>query len=189
MLLPTVSRFTVFQSCTQKLWDLYKKAQMNWTAEEIDLGTDMDDWERLTDNERHFITYILAFFAGSDGIVNENIDLNFASEVQWPEARCFYSYQEHNECVHEETYSLLIDKFIKDDAEKNQLFNDRYYPLHQRQSAMGFELFRQGRSFGERYGVRVRRRYLLLRCVLCHFLAQETWIDERSLILERAHLA
>ena len=152
MLLPTVSRFTVFPIKHPKLWDLYKKAQMsNWTAEEIDLGTDMDDWERLTDNERHFIKYILAFFAGSDGIVNENLDLNFASEVQWPEARCFYAYQEHNECVHGETYSLLIDKLIKCDAEKSQLFNAiETIPCIKEKAQWALNYFDKSRSFGER---------------------------------------
>ena len=124
MLLPNLNRFTVFPIKHPKLWDLYKKAQMStWTAEEIDLSTDIDDWEKkLNDNERHFIKYILAFFAGSDGIVNENIDLNFASEVQYSEARCFFAFQEHIECVHGETYSKLIDKYIRDDEEKNKLF-------------------------------------------------------------------
>ena len=94
----------------------------NWTAEEVDLSKDMDDWKTLNDNEQKFIKYILAFFAGSDGIVFENINNNFADEVQISEARSFYAYQCHNEMVHGETYSKLIDKYIKDGAEKKQLF-------------------------------------------------------------------
>jgi ribonucleotide reductase beta subunit family protein with ferritin-like domain len=123
MLLPTMNRFTVFPIEHENLWVLYKKAQMsNWTAEEIDVSADMEDWKALSDNERHFIKYILAFFAGSDGIVFENINNNFADEVQYTEARSFYAYQCHNEMVHGETYSKLIDKYIRDGAEKKSLF-------------------------------------------------------------------
>lgn len=117
------NRFTVFPLKHHNLWDLYKKAQMsNWTAEEIDLSKDIDDWNTLSDNEQHFIKHILAFFAASDGIVFENISVNFAQEVQVPEARSFYAYQEHNEMVHGETYSLLIDKYITDPVEKDTIF-------------------------------------------------------------------
>ena len=124
MLLPTMKRFTIFPIEHENLWILYKKAQMsNWTAEEIDTSADMDDWKSLSDNERHFIKYILAFFAGSDGIVFENINNNFADEVQSTEARSFYAYQVHNEMVHGETYSKLIDKYIRDDHEKRNLLD------------------------------------------------------------------
>lgn len=99
-----------------------QKAQMsNWTAEEVDVSADMDDWNKLSENERHFVKYILAFFAGSDGIVFENINNNFADEVQYTEARSFYAYQVHNEMVHGETYSKLIDKYIRDGSEKTRL--------------------------------------------------------------------
>ena len=108
----TLDRFTVFPLQYPELWELYKKAQMsNWTAEEVDLSKDLDDWGTLNDNERKFIKYILAFFAGSDGIVFENINNNFADEVQISEARSFYAYQSHNEMIHGETYSKLIDKY------------------------------------------------------------------------------
>ena len=124
MLLPTMKRFTIFPIEHENLWILYKKAQMsNWTAEEIDTSADMDDWKSLSDNERHFIKYILAFFAGSDGIVFENINNNFADEVQYTEACSFYAYQVHNEMVHGETYSKLIDKYIRDDHEKRNLLD------------------------------------------------------------------
>ena len=117
------NRFTIFPLKYHNLWELYKKAQhSNWTAEEIDYSSDMNDWKSLTDNERHFIKYILAFFAASDGIVFENISVNFASEIQIPEARAFYAYQEHNEMVHGETYSLLIDRYISDITEKDKIF-------------------------------------------------------------------
>jgi ribonucleotide reductase beta subunit family protein with ferritin-like domain/glutaredoxin len=116
-------RFTIFPLKYHNLWDLYKKAQMtNWTAEEIDLNADMNDWNSMTSDEQHFIKHILAFFAASDGIVCENININFSKEIQIPEARSFYAYQEHNEMVHGETYSLLIDKYITDHEEKDKIF-------------------------------------------------------------------
>ena len=117
------NRFTVFPIRYPHLWELYKNAQMsNWTAEEIDLAKDMDDWNSMTKDERHFVKYILAFFASSDGIVFENLNMNFAKEVQLSEARSFYAYQEHNEMVHGETYSLLIEKYITDPVEKEETF-------------------------------------------------------------------
>ena len=117
------NRFTVFPLRYHNLWELYKKSQMsNWTAEEIDLSKDMEDWDNCTKDERHFIKYILAFFAASDGIVFENISVNFSQEVQIPEARSFYAYQGHNEMVHGETYSLLIEKYITDPVEKDETF-------------------------------------------------------------------
>jgi ribonucleotide reductase beta subunit family protein with ferritin-like domain/glutaredoxin len=117
------NRFTVFPLKYPHLWDLYKKSQMsNWTAEEIDLAKDMDDWTTLSKDEQHFVKYILAFFASSDGIVFENLSVNFAKEVQISEARSFYAYQEHNEMVHGETYSLLIEKYITDPTEKDETF-------------------------------------------------------------------
>ncbi len=117
------NRFTTFPIKYDNLWQLYKKAQhSNWTAEEIDYSADENDWKSLNENEQHFIKHILAFFAASDGIVFENINVNFADEVQVPEARAFYAYQGHNEMVHGETYSLLIDKYIKDPIEKDRIF-------------------------------------------------------------------
>jgi ribonucleotide reductase beta subunit family protein with ferritin-like domain/glutaredoxin len=117
------NRFTIFPIRHPNLWAMYKKAQMsNWTAEEIDFSKDLDDWNSMNENEQKFIKYILAFFAASDGIVFENLNTNFVSEVQVPEARSFYAYQQHNEMVHGETYSLLIDKYVKDPSEKDRLF-------------------------------------------------------------------
>ena len=119
----TSDRFTTFPIQYPDLWALYKKAVGSfWTAEEIDLGSDMKDWEKLTSDEKYFIKMILAFFAASDGIVFENIDLNFGSEVQISEARAFYAYQGFNEAIHGETYSLMIDKLAADKAEKTMLF-------------------------------------------------------------------
>ena len=104
---------------------MYKKAEASfWTAEEIDLCHDMKDWEqKLNDKERHFISTVLAFFAASDGIVNENLAQNFATEVQWAEARCFYGFQIAIENIHSEVYSLLIDTYIRDQTKKAECLN------------------------------------------------------------------
>ncbi len=118
-------RFVLFPIVHDDIWAFYKKAEASfWTAEEIDLDSDRVDWERkLNDNERHFIKHILAFFAASDGIVNENLAENFLSEVQYTEAKFFYGFQISIENIHSETYSLLIDTLVQDKAEKNTLFN------------------------------------------------------------------
>ena len=123
ILKPTTGRFTTFPIRYPDLWALYKKAVGSfWTAEEIDLAGDLKDWDTLKPDEQHFIKMVLAFFAASDGIVFENIDLNFGSEVQISEARAFYAYQGFNESIHGETYSLMIDKLVQDKAEKDRLF-------------------------------------------------------------------
>jgi ribonucleoside-diphosphate reductase beta chain len=119
------NRFVLFPIQHDDIWSFYKKAEASfWTAEEIDLSPDLIDWEhKLTDDERHFVKHILAFFAASDGIVNENLAENFLSEVQYTEAKFFYGFQVAIENIHSETYSLLIDTYIKDSADKNHLFN------------------------------------------------------------------
>jgi ribonucleoside-diphosphate reductase beta chain len=118
-------RFVLFPIKHNDIWQFYKQAEASfWTAEEIDLSADLVDWnEKLNDDERHFIKHVLAFFAASDGIVNENLAVNFMNEVQYPEARCFYGFQIMMENIHSETYSLLIDTYIKDTAEKTRLFH------------------------------------------------------------------
>merc|ERR1711935_66992 len=117
-------RFVILPIQYGDIWQMYKKAQASfWTAEEIDLASDLRDWEGLKDDERHFIKHVLAFFAASDGIVNENLVERFMQEVQIPEARCFYGFQVAMENIHSETYSLLIDTYIKDPAERTMLFN------------------------------------------------------------------
>lgn len=124
MLRPNLSRFVLFPIQHPKLWEFYKKAEASfWTTAEIDLQHDTADWESLQPGERHFITHVLAFFAASDGIVNENLCERFAAEIQLPEARCFYGFQIAMENIHSETYSLLIDHYCKDPAERNRLFN------------------------------------------------------------------
>lgn len=118
-------RFVIFPIKHQDIWEWYKKQEACiWTAEEIDLHTDLNDWNnKLNEDEKYFIKHILAFFAASDGIVNENLAENFVSEVQYPEAKFFYGFQLMMENIHSETYSLLIDTYVKDEAEKNELFH------------------------------------------------------------------
>ena len=124
MLQENMNRFVLFPIQHAEIWEMYKlHAAAFWTAEEIDLAEDAKDWKKLNDNERHFLKHVLAFFAASDGIVNENLVTNFADEVQWPEARCFYGFQIMMENIHAETYSLLIDAYIDDPNEKDHLFN------------------------------------------------------------------
>jgi len=117
-------RFTLFPISHPDIWKFYKQAVASfWTAEEIDLSQDIEDWEnKLTDDERHFITMVLAFFAGADGIVMENLSERFSRDVTIPEARCFYAFQNAMEGIHTETYSLLIDAYVKSTEEKERLF-------------------------------------------------------------------
>tara|TARA_B110000046_G_scaffold184078_1_gene221676 strand:- start:550 stop:1569 length:1020 start_codon:yes stop_codon:yes gene_type:complete len=119
------NRFVLFPIQHDDIWSFYKRAEASfWTAEEIDLSPDLIDWEnKLNDDEKHFIKHVLAFFAASDGIVNENLAENFLAEVQYTEAKFFYGFQISMENVHSETYSLLIDSYIKDTDEKKHLFN------------------------------------------------------------------
>ena len=118
------NRFVIFPIEHPDLWDLYKKQQACiWTAEEIDLAQDLNDWRNiLNEDEKYFVKNILAFFAASDGIVNENLAENFVKEVQYTEAKFFYGFQIMMENIHSETYSLLIDSYIQDPEEKDKLF-------------------------------------------------------------------
>lgn len=118
------ARFVLFPIQYDTTWQFYKKAEASfWTAEEIDLSQDIADWQKLSANEKYFISNVLAFFAGSDGIVNENLAMRFMNDVQIPEARCFYGFQIAIENIHAETYSLLIDSYIKDPTERARLLN------------------------------------------------------------------
>lgn len=119
------NRFVLFPIEHNDIWEIYKKAEASfWTAEEIDLHQDLSDWEnKLTADEQYFIKHILAFFAASDGIVNENLAENFVNEVQYTEVKFFYGFQIMMENIHSETYSLLIDTYVKDKVERNKLFN------------------------------------------------------------------
>ncbi|KIA87230.1 MULTISPECIES: ribonucleotide-diphosphate reductase subunit beta [unclassified Flavobacterium] len=119
------NRFVIFPIKHHDIWEFYKSMEASfWTAEEIDLSQDLNDWNnKLSDEERYFVKHILAFFAASDGIVNENLAENFVNEVQYAEAKFFYGFQIMMENIHSETYSLLIDTYVKDEAEKDELFN------------------------------------------------------------------
>lgn len=136
-----------------KLWEFYKKAEASfWTAEELDLAHDLKDWAGLKEGERHFVKHVLAFFAASDGIVNENLVTNFAREVQATEARCFYGFQQAIENIHSEVYSLLIDTYIKDATEKTRLFNAlETIPCVKRKAEWAFKYANQrNATFAER---------------------------------------
>merc|ERR1712047_96917 len=118
LLMENPRRFVILPIQYGDIWQMYKKAEASfWTAEEVDLSKDVKDWER------YFVSHVLAFFAASDGIVNENLVERFMKEVQVPEARCFYGFQIAMENIHSEMYSLLIDTYIKDPAERSKLFN------------------------------------------------------------------
>jgi len=124
LLAPNPRRFVLFPIQYGKIWDLYKEAEASfWPVEEVDLGDDLTHWHKLTDNERFFISHVLAFFAASDGIVTENLATRFMKEVTIPEARCFYGFQIAIENIHSEMYSLLIDTYISNAQEKDRLFN------------------------------------------------------------------
>ncbi|KNC76390.1 ribonucleoside-diphosphate reductase subunit M2 [Sphaeroforma arctica JP610] len=117
-------RFVLFPIQYQEIWQMYKKAEASfWTVEEVDLSRDLADWQNLKDGERHFLSHVLAFFAASDGIVNENLLERFSGEVQIAEARCFYGFQIAIENIHSEMYSTLIETYVRDPREKDNLFN------------------------------------------------------------------
>ncbi|KIM25498.1 hypothetical protein M408DRAFT_74108 [Serendipita vermifera MAFF 305830] len=147
-------RFVLFPIQYHEIWQMYKKAEASfWTAEEMDLSKDLHDWEnKLNDNERHFISHVLAFFAASDGIVNENLVERFSGEVQAAEARCFYGFQIMMENIHSETYSLLIDTYIKDAAQREYLFDAiENIPCIKRKADWALKWISDRRStFGER---------------------------------------
>ncbi|KAL2509019.1 Ribonucleoside-diphosphate reductase small chain A [Forsythia ovata] len=124
ILMEQSQRFCMFPIRYPQLWEMYKKAEASfWTAEEVDLSQDVQQWEALSKSEKHFISHVLAFFAASDGIVLENLAARFLNDVQIPEARAFYGFQMAMENIHSEMYSLLLETYIKDSEEKNRLFN------------------------------------------------------------------
>jgi ribonucleotide reductase beta subunit family protein with ferritin-like domain len=131
---------------------MYKKHEASfWTAEEIDLAQDLKDWDSLADGERHFIKHILAFFAASDGIVNENLAGNFSTEIQIPEARAFYGFQMAMENIHSETYSLLIEQYIRDPEEKEQVFDAiNTMPAVREKAEWAVQWMNETSSFAER---------------------------------------
>ena len=148
MLKESLDRFVLFPIEHNEVWEMYKKhAASFWTAEEIDLAEDAKDWASLSNDERHFLKHVLAFFAASDGIVNENLVVNFANEVQWAEARTFYGFQIMMENIHAETYSLLIDTYIKDPNEKDHLFKAlETVPSVEKKGQVGIKVARSKKS-------------------------------------------
>jgi ribonucleotide reductase beta subunit family protein with ferritin-like domain len=152
ILAPNEDRFVLFPIKYNSVFEMYKNHMaVFWTAEEIDLGADLADWEKLNKDEQHFIKHVLAFFAASDGIVNENLALRFYNDVQIPEARCFYGFQIAMENIHSETYSLLIDTYVKDPTEKDQLFHAvTHFPFVEKKAAWAMKWMASKRSFAER---------------------------------------
>lgn len=147
------NRFVLFPIQHPAVWDMYKKAEASfWTAEEIDLASDLPDWDnKLNDNERHFIKHVLAFFAASDGIVLENLVSRFTNEVQIPEARCFYGFQIAIENIHSETYSLLIDTYIRDSVEKTSLLQAiDTIPIVKKKAEWAMDYIASGEDFATR---------------------------------------
>lgn len=137
------NRFVIFPIKHHDIWEFYKSMEASfWTAEEIDLSQDLNDWNnKLNEDERYFIKHILAFFAASDGIVNENLAENFVNEVQYAEAKFFYGFQIMMENIHSETYSLLIDTYVKDETEKDELFNAlEVFPAIKKKSRLGLKM-------------------------------------------------
>jgi|UniRef100_A0A6C0DX75 ribonucleotide reductase beta subunit family protein with ferritin-like domain len=148
LLTPDDNRFVMFPIKDQDIWKMYKKqVECFWRAEEIDLSKDMNNWESLNLDEKHFISMILAFFAASDGIVLENLAVRFMGDVQLAEARAFYGFQIAMENIHSETYSLLIDTYIKNDVEKSRLFSAiDHFPCIKKKSDWAQKWIKDNRS-------------------------------------------
>merc|ERR1712039_1093006 len=146
------NRWVLFPIEYPAIYEMYKKHEASfWTAEEIDLAQDSKDWDTLTDQERHFVKHILAFFAASDGIVLENLGARFSTEIQIPEARAFYGFQMAMENIHSETYSLLIEQYIRDPAEKEKVFDAIHtMPAVQEKAQWAIQWMQKENSFAER---------------------------------------
>merc|ERR1719221_164692 len=145
-------RWVMFPIQYNEIWEMYKKHEASfWTAEEVDLSQDSKDWEKLTDAEQHFVKHVLAFFAASDGIVLENLASRFSTEIQLPEARAFYGFQMAMENIHSETYSLLIEQYIRDPVEKDAIFDAiQTMPAVQQKAAWAVQWMNDDNCFAER---------------------------------------
>jgi len=152
LLMDNPNRWVMFPIQYPAVWEMYKKHEASfWTAEEIDLSQDTKDWDKLSDSETHFIKHVLAFFAASDGIVLENLASQFATEVQIPEARAFYGFQMAMENIHSETYSLLIEQYIRDPAEKEKIFDAIHtMPAVREKAEWAVQWMQKENSFAER---------------------------------------
>ena len=152
LLVENPKRFVMFPIQYPQVWEMYKKHEASfWTAEEVDLSQDNKDWDTLAESEQHFIKHVLAFFAASDGVVNENLLEQFSTEVQIPEARAFYGFQIAMENIHSETYSLLIEQYIKDPVEKDHVFDAMHtMPAVQEKARWALQWMNRENSFAER---------------------------------------
>jgi ribonucleotide reductase beta subunit family protein with ferritin-like domain len=164
---------------------MYKKAEASfWTTEEIDLSADAVDWERLSRNEQHFISHVLAFFAASNGIVNENLSGNFATEITSPEARCFYGFQIAVKNIHSKTYLLLINTYPKDPTKKLHLLQAiKTVPCVQRKAKWALKWCQLCQTHD---CIHCSRRDILLGFFLCHLLAEKARFDARAMLQQRA---
>ena len=180
MLAPNDHRWVMFPIQYSDIWEMYKKAEASfWTAEEIDLSSDRADWERLTDSERHFIKHVLAFFAASDGIVLENLAGQFSTEVQVPEARAFYGFQIAMENIHSETYSLLIEQYITDPAERDVVFNAvQTMPAVKEKADWAVQWMNRQSSFAERLVAFAAVEGILFSGSFCAIF----WLKKRGLM-------
>lgn len=185
LLTPNDQRFVLFPIKHHEVWKMYKQAEASfWTAEEIDLQADLVDWEKkLNKDEKHFISSVLAFFAASDGIVNENLATRFMQEVQLPEARCFYGFQIAMENIHSETYSLLIDTYIKDPKEKDHLFRAiDTIPCVTKKAKWALRWISEG-SFAERLVAFAAVEGIFFSGSFCSIF----WLKKRGLMLGLCH--
>lgn len=178
----TRSKYSIFPIIHEDLWDYYKKQQVAyWTAEEIDYVADLKDLEKLSEDELHFVKHILAFFNEADGIVNENLCLRFYNDVQLQEARAFYTMQLAVETVHSETYSFLIDTYVKDPEEKNKLFNAiSNYPTIAKKAQWGLKWIDSQESFTKRLICFAIVEGIFFSGAFCAIY----WLKKRGLFLE-----
>ena len=175
------NRFVLYPIKYHDIFNMYKLAvSAFWTVEEVDLTSDIEDWEhKLTTNEKQFITSVLAFFAASDGIVNENLDINFCQEVKIPEARAFYAFQAAIESIHSEMYSLMIDTFIKNPAEKHKSLNAiEHYPCIKRKSEWAIKWMNKERDFAMRLIAFAIVEGVFFSGAFCSIF----WLKERNLM-------
>jgi ribonucleoside-diphosphate reductase subunit M2 len=174
------NRWVMFPIRYPQVWEMYKKHEASfWTAEEIDLSQDLKDWEKLNDSERHFIKHILAFFAASDGIVLENLGTNFSTEVQIPEARAFYGFQIAMENIHSETYSLLIEQYVRDDTERDMVFNAiQTMPAVRSKAEWAVQWMNDENSFAERLVAFAAVEGILFSGAFCSIY----WLKKRSMM-------
>jgi ribonucleoside-diphosphate reductase subunit M2 len=174
------NRWVMFPIQYPQIWEMYKKHEASfWTAEEIDLSQDNKDWDKLNDSERHFIKHVLAFFAASDGIVLENLGTRFSSEVQVPEARAFYGFQIAMENIHSETYSLLIEQYIRDSAEREMVFQAvQTMPAVRRKAEWALQWMNDENCFAERLVAFAAVEGILFSGAFCSIY----WLKKRSMM-------